>query len=156
MPSPAFRERLSVPASWWAVLAVFVVSVFVAGAFSLGPAAAALMTVLFTAVALAVVLSYGGTRIVVDDEALQVGDSRIEWRWVGGVRHLDPEATQRRLRTEADARAHLEMRSYIREAVEVTIDDPADPHPYWLVSSRRAEHLAAQIGARLQERTDVS
>ena len=37
--------------------------------------------------------------------------------------------TRRRSGTEADARAHLVLRPYVRTAVELTLDDPADPGP---------------------------
>jgi hypothetical protein len=46
---------------------------------------------------------------------------------------------------EADARAHLVLRPYIKTAVEITLDDPDDPVPYWLVSTRRPQQLAAAL-----------
>ena len=53
--------------------------------------------------------------------------------------------TRRRAGVEADARAHLVLRPYVASAVEITLDDPADPVPYWLVSSRRPQELAAAL-----------
>ncbi len=58
---------------------------------------------------------------------------------------LDAEQTRRRAGVEADARAHLVLRPYVSTAVEITLDDPADPVPYWLVSTRRPEALAAAL-----------
>ena len=46
---------------------------------------------------------------------------------------------------DADPRAHIVQRTWIPESVVVTVADPADPHPYWLVSSRRPVHLADAI-----------
>jgi hypothetical protein len=37
---------------------------------------------------------------------------------------------------DADARAYLLLRPYLKRAVRVEITDPADPTPYWLVSTR--------------------
>ncbi len=48
---------------------------------------------------------------------------------------------------EADARAYLLLRPYLKRAVRVEITDPADPAPYWLVSSRRPEELARAVQA---------
>ena len=48
---------------------------------------------------------------------------------------------------DADARAYLLLRPYLRASVRVGIDDPADPTPYWLVSTRRPERLAAALVA---------
>ena len=42
---------------------------------------------------------------------------------------------------DADARAYLLLRPYLKRAVRVEITDPADPAPYWLVE------LAAPRGA---------
>ncbi|GAB3710489.1 DUF3093 domain-containing protein [Mariniluteicoccus flavus] len=146
---PTFRERVFVPVWWWLVAGVFVFSVFVAAAFSLGPWPALVLALAGAAVVAAVLVPYGSARIVVDDSGLTVGDSHLEWQWVAGVRHRDAAETRARLRTEADARAHLAVRPFLADSVEVTLDDPADPHPYWLVSSRRATELAAAIQQHL-------
>jgi Protein of unknown function (DUF3093) len=37
------------------------------------------------------------------------------------------------------------MRPYLKRAVRVTVRDDRDPAPYWLLSSRDPEHLAAAI-----------
>jgi hypothetical protein len=52
------------------------------------------------------------------------------------------EETRRRAGVEADARAHLVLRPYVKTAVEITLNDQDDPVPYWLVSSRRPQQLA--------------
>lgn len=48
---------------------------------------------------------------------------------------------------DANARAYLLLRPYIATGVRITIDDPTDPAPYWLLSSRRATELAAALSA---------
>ena len=47
-----------------------------------------------------------------------------------------------------DARAHVCLRAWARTAVRVEVVDPADPTPYWLVSTRHPARLAAAIGRR--------
>ena len=42
---------------------------------------------------------------------------------------------------DADARAYLLLRPYLKRAVRVEIADPADPAPYWLVSTAHADAL---------------
>lgn len=148
--TPVHRERLTVPLWWWLVAGVFVFSVLVAAGFALGPWPGIALTAVSLLLVVAVLVPYGRCEVSADDEALTVGRSRIEWRWVAGARALDPEATTRRLRTEADVRAHLEIRPYAPRAVEVTLADAADPHPYWLVSSRHPDELAAAVNARAQ------
>ena len=48
---------------------------------------------------------------------------------------------------ELDARAHLVLRGWVGPVVLVTLDDPDDPTPAWLVSTRRPEHLAEALRA---------
>ena len=46
---------------------------------------------------------------------------------------LDAEATRRVAGRDADARAYLLLRPYLKRAVRVTVARPGDPTPYWLV-----------------------
>ena len=55
------------------------------------------------------------------------------------------EQTRRVAGREADVRAFLLLRPYLKRAVKVETTDPADPAPYWLLSSRRPDDLAAAV-----------
>lgn len=155
----AYSERLTVPVRWWLLALFFLISVFVAVAFYLGPLNGLLLTLVCAGIVIAVLVPFGSLTITVDDEALTVGPHRIEWAWVGGAQALDAEEARRRLGPGADVRAHLVVRPYLAEAVEVTIADAADPHPYWLVNSRHSTELAAAINAHtvagVESSTDV-
>ena len=141
-----FRERLHVPVVWWLLSAVLALTVLVAFGLSTGPGwgigVAAISLVVTTAL-----FVRSAVRIEVDDTMLRVGRAQIEHRYIGGAAALDAEQTRRRAGVEADARAHLVLRPYVSTAVEITLDDPADPVPYWLVSSRRPQALAAALSA---------
>lgn len=150
---PEFREQLTVPIRWWLVALFFIVSVFVAVGFYLRPANGFIAAMISTGVVAAVLVPYGSLKVLIDHSGLTVGASRIDWAWVAGARALDAEAARHRLGPGADARAHLAVRPYVAEAVEVTIHDPADPHPYWLVSSRRAGEFADAVNARAEAAT---
>ena len=84
-------------------------------------------------------------RITVADGVFRAGRAHIEGRHLGAVEALDAEQTRRTAGPEADARAYLVLRPYLKRAVRVQITDPADPAPYWLVSSRRPEELAGAL-----------
>ncbi len=99
--------------------------------------------------------AYGNARIVVADGWFQAGRARIEMSYVGAAEALDPESTRRVSGPEADARAYLLLRPYLRQSVKVEITDPADPVPYWLISSRHPRALANALNAvRAGEPTD--
>jgi hypothetical protein len=61
------------------------------------------------------------------------------------VTQLNKAEVRIRLGPDADPRAFVLFRSYADEAVEIAVDDPADPHPYWLVSTHDASKLASAI-----------
>ena len=104
-----------------------------------------------TAVALAVLALalfwYGDARVIVSDGWFQAGRARIEAEHVGEVAALDAEQTRLVAGRDADARAFLLLRPYLQRAVKVEVVDPADPTPYWLVSSRHPEALADALTA---------
>ena len=147
MPT-TYRERLHVPLRWWAQATMFLATVFWAFAVSLPEWIAWTGTGTLVAATYGLFAWVGSSRIEVSDGVLQVGPAHIELAHVGQVDALDKEATRRAHGPEADARAFLHTRPYISRAVKVSIDDPADPTPYWLVSTRHPRTLAAALSAR--------
>lgn len=137
-----FRERLSVPLLWWVLAGLMALSLLLAFGLYLGPAWGVGVTAATIGVAIAVFRA-AAVRIVVDADRLTIGRAVIDRAYVAGVVALDEPAASLRAGGQADARAHLVLRSYVPTAVEITLDDPADPVPYWLVSSRRPAELAA-------------
>jgi hypothetical protein len=143
----SYSERLGVPLRWWALATMFLASLLVAFLVATPLWVAATMTALLVALVLTVFIGYGAARVVVGDGVLSAGRARIELSHLGEVRALDAEATRLLAGREADARAYLLIRPYLRQAVQVDITDRADPAPYWLVSSRRPSRLVAAIEA---------
>ena len=94
---------------------------------------------------MALLLAYGSARIEVADGMLRAGRARIELDHLGTVTSLDADAARRLAGVDADARAYLLLRPYLKRAVRVEITDPADPTPYWLLCTRRPDELAAAL-----------
>lgn len=122
-------------ATFWFAIAVAIPSVLAAALISAG----------FGALVALGFLTYGGTRITVDEHELRVGKAHIERSFLGGCEPLDQEDTRRVAGVDADARAHLVLRPYLKRSVRITIVDPADPTPYWLVSTRHPKQLASAL-----------
>ncbi|MHB1009207.1 MAG: DUF3093 family protein [Propionibacteriaceae bacterium] len=139
-------EHLRPPLLWGVVLvlvaATFVIAVAV---FLPGWAALASLGVAVVAV-VAMMLAFTAT-VHVTGTGLTVGTSTVEWPYVGEVRTLTKDEVRTRMGPGADPRAFVTYRSYAEEAVEVVIEDSADPHPYWLVSTHDAPRLAGAIEA---------
>jgi Protein of unknown function (DUF3093) len=141
-----FRERLHVPTIWWLLAAGFAVSVLLAVGLYVGPAWGIGATAASLA-ATAALFVRSALLLEVDQTRVRIGRAVIEHCYIAGAQPLDAEQTRQRAGVEADARAHLVLRSYVSTAVEITLDDPADPVPYWLVSTRRPEALAAALNS---------
>jgi len=139
-----FRERLTVPIMWWVLACLFSLSVLIAVAAYLGPTWG-VGTAIATFLAAAAIFASASIVISVGDQEIHVGRATIEHAYIAGCRALTAEETRRRTGIEADARAHLVLRPYIKTAVEITLEDPMDPVPYWLVSTRRPQRLAAAL-----------
>lgn len=144
---PRYDERLSVPLRWWVQATMLVASVWLAMIVALPEPAAWSVTALAGALAVTLLTSWGSARVQVDDGWFRAGRARIEGRWIGAVQPLDAEQTRRAAGVDADARAFLLLRPYLKQSVRVGLTDPDDPTPYWLVNTRRPEALAAALGA---------
>ncbi|HSN42769.1 MAG TPA: DUF3093 domain-containing protein [Propionibacteriaceae bacterium] len=142
-----YSERLHVPFWYW-LLALFLASTLVVAVWAYFGDAWVLLTAVICLGAVALVLlELGRTQITVGGVELQVAGARIEGRWLGEAVALDATATRRRLGPDADVHAWLVGKPYLAQAVEVPVIDAADPHPYWLISTRRPGELADAINA---------
>jgi hypothetical protein len=145
-PAP-YDERLRVPFRWWVQGVMLVASLWLALVVALPASLAWGFSALALALLAALLLSFGSPRVSVGGGWLQAGRARIEAEYLGPVAALDAEETRRVAGPEADARAYLLLRPYLKRAVRVEITDPADPTPYWLVSSRHPDELARAVRA---------
>jgi hypothetical protein len=145
-PAP-YDERLGVPLRWWVQGVMLVASLWLAMVVSLPGALAWAFSGVALALLAALLVSYGSAHVSVRDGWFRAGRARIEAEHLGAVAALDAEETRRVAGPEADARAFLLLRPYLKRAVRVEITDPADPTPYWLVSSRRPDELARAVRA---------
>lgn len=142
-----YDERLGVPLRWWVQGTMLVATLWIAVVVAVPGPAAWVVTALALALMAGLFVAYGAARVQVGDGTFRAGRARIGAEHLGRAAALDPEATRRAAGPEADARAFLLLRPYLKRAVRVEVVDPADPAPYWLVSTRRPDELAAALGA---------
>jgi hypothetical protein len=142
-----YSERLHVPLRWWVQATMFLATVWLAFIVALPAWIAWTAALALLALVYGAFLMMGAARITVADGVLFAGPARIETALLGPAEPLDKEATRRIHGVDADARAFLVTRPYLHRAVRIPIEDPADPTPYWLVSSRHPRRLAEALGA---------
>lgn len=143
--SPTYAERLGVPLRWWVQGTMLVATLWLAVVVAVPGPVAWVVTAIALAGLFGGLWSYGSAQIRIDGRVLHAGRARICASYVGAATALDADQTRRAAGVEADARAYLLLRPYLKRAVRVEIDDPADPTPYWLVSTRRPEELARAL-----------
>ncbi len=86
--------------------------------------------------------------VEVTADTFTAGRGRIERRYLGKATAFSGQDALDQTRTKLDARAFLVIRGWVKDVVKVELNDPNDPTPYWLVSSRKAPELAAALNAR--------
>jgi hypothetical protein len=146
-PGPAAHdERLHVPLRWWVQATMLLASFWLAFVVAMPFWAATVAAGVLVAITVALFLGLGSARVQVRDGVLHAGRAHIAVDLLGPAEPLDAEATRRTMGVDADARAFLVTRPYLKRAVRVPVLDPDDPTPYWLVSTRRPEELVAALG----------
>lgn len=147
---PVYREKLW-PTPWIYIVSLLLVpsSILVLAPVSM-PAGIVTGIVLYLAVVGA--LSLTAPVVEVRDGRLRAGRAEIELAHTGEAVAAEDAAARAERGTGLDARAFLVIRGWVQPVVRIPISDPADPTPYWLVSSRRPKELAAAInGSRRPE-----
>jgi hypothetical protein len=141
--SPVYRERLR-PALWVYLATALVIPasllVFLPISLIAGIAAAVL---LYGAI-VGVLLATTATIEVTDDE-LRAGRAHISRRHVASAAGYRGDEARAERGVRLDMRAWLLLRGWIDPVVRIELDDPADPTPYWLVSTRHPDELAAAL-----------
>ncbi|MGH3428112.1 MAG: DUF3093 domain-containing protein, partial [Mycobacteriales bacterium] len=82
---------------------------------------------------------------LVTESTLFVDDAKIPVRLIERAVPLSPAAYRAAIGASFDPLAFVVRRPWISRAVLITLADPDDPTPYWIISSRRPEALAAAI-----------
>ena len=144
MSEARYQERLWVPLRWWVQGTLLIATLWLALVVAVPGWLPWLLTGLALAGMAAAFTAYAAEVVITQDE-LRAGRAHIDLRYVGETLALDAEQTRRIAGVDADARAFLVVRPYLGSSVRVEITDPADPAPYWLLSSRRPVELAEAL-----------
>lgn len=149
-PAPAYSERLLPGPGGWSAAAAFAVILGVAlwpvdDVLSISTAVVALVVLVALAwwTSPVVSVSPGPDGVPV----LRAGRATIPTSLLGTATVLDRAAMTRELGPSLDARAYVCLRAWARTGVRVELVDPADPTPYWLVSTRHPAELTAALAA---------
>lgn len=151
-----YSERLWVPIYWWPI--AFGVTFLLALEIDMGiravPSFLPYLLLLLVPVWVLVWLSRLRVEVVVPrggTAELMVGHAHLPIDVIARTAVVPASAKSAALGRQLDPAAYVQHRAWIRQMVLVVLDDPDDPTPYWLVSTRRPERLLeALAGAGTQ------
>lgn len=138
----AFEERLTVP--WWAW--PLSLGLTVALAFEIGLGVPGLVTwlpfLILLPLAIGGLVWVGRIRIRVFDGKFHIDDAVLPIEVIAAAEPLSGLALRDAMSAQLHPVAFVIQRPWIRSAVKITLNDPDDPTPYWIVSTRRAKALS--------------
>jgi hypothetical protein len=141
----AYRERLFVPVSYWALAVPVVVLLGSEAYFFVDGVVPLLFIALLAAVVVAFLLHWGAATIEVTAGVLRAGPDTLALSDASQVVPLDERQSKLLGGPRADPAARILLRPYLKRAVYVALAEPADGVPYWLVATRHPDELAAAI-----------
>ena len=122
---------------WWYAVALFVAALLAAEFHISGinlTDIIAFATLLPLSVA--IVWSLGRGRLEISDGELSIRGAHIPLSEITGAVALDPRTLRRLVGREGDPEAFVSIRPWIGPGVQLWLDDPDDPTPYWVISTR--------------------
>lgn len=85
-------------------------------------------------------------RVTVTRDTLTVKNAQIERKYISGVEEISAEQAFFERGSGLDTRAWIHFQSSVKTLVKVSLNDPEDPTPYWLFSSRNPAELKRCLG----------
>lgn len=143
----SYDERLAVPLWWWA--AGLGPTVVLAAEVHMGsPGVQAwLPYVVLVPLVIWLIARFGLMRVQVTDGELRAGEAHLPLAVVARAAAVPASAKRAALGRQLDPAAFVQHRSFIATMVLLVLDDPEDPTPYWLVSTRNPQRLLAALRA---------
>jgi hypothetical protein len=140
-----YAERLTVP--WWSWPAALVAGAVVAVELALDvpDVPGWLPFAVLLPLTVAALLWLGRLRVTVTGTEFGVDDARLPVAVIADVVALDAAGKREVLGVGAHPLAFVVQRPWIGGAVQVLLDDPADPTPFWVVSTRHPVRLAEAL-----------
>ena len=139
-----FREVLR-PPIWVLAFIYFLLLSIVLSVWAAFDTRATLITLAISTLALIWIAIAMKSEITFDGNILRIDQANIEKKYLAKVTVLD-RSEMRLLRTrDADPAAYLAIKFWEPRGLRIDLNDSRDATPYWLITSKRGEELAALL-----------
>lgn len=150
-PDVVYRESLRTP--WWwypvgmGIAALLAAEFHIAGLSIIDRIAFGVLIPL----SIGIVWSLGRSALAISGGEIRLRGAHLPLDVITGAVALDAQTLRRVIGREGDPAAFVSIRSWIGPGVQLWLDDPDDPAPYWLLSSRHPQHVVDLIRAQNHE-----
>jgi hypothetical protein len=136
-----YRESLRTP-FWWYLVALFVGGLLAAEFHISGLQLTDWLSFgILLPLSVVFVWGFGRGQLEISRGELRVRGAHIPLDELSGAVALDPLTLRRLVGREADPAAFVSIRPWIGSGVQLWVDDPEDPTPYWVVSTRHPQQV---------------
>lgn len=143
---PTFTERLWVPLWWWPI-GIGVAALLAAELHMGAPGMYAwLPYAVLIPCAVWVLVWMSRHRVEVTGGELVVGRAHLPVDVISRGVAVPGSAKSAALGRQLDPAAYVQHRPWVKTMALIVLDDPDDPTPYWLVSTRRPDELLTALG----------
>ncbi|HEV7191987.1 MAG TPA: DUF3093 domain-containing protein [Jatrophihabitantaceae bacterium] len=141
----AYSESLRTP--WWWYLVAAGVAGLLAAEFHIAGFTLTDWIPFGTLIPLSLVIVWwlGHSRLEISAGELRIRGAHLPLNYVSGAVALDAATLRRVVGREGDPASFISIRPWIGPGVQVWLDDPDDPVPYWVVSSRRPDRVVEML-----------
>lgn len=142
-----YREHLRTPWAWYPV-ALFVAGLL-AAEFHVGHHTLTdwIPWCTLLPLSLIAVWLFGHSYVEIRDGELRIRGAHIPLEEITGAVALDAATLRRVVGREGDPAAFVSIRPWIGPGVQLWLDDPEDPTPYWVISSRAPQEVVDIVRA---------
>jgi hypothetical protein len=137
---PLFHEEKRWGFGLWSVIAFLYLSLVIALLVSINTGAT-IAIMLPVALAIYAIWKRSALSITVTKGWLIVGGAGIERAFIARAESLSPDEMRKQAGPEFNPDAYLQLRAWLRKGVKITLRDPRDPTPYWLIACNNPQEL---------------
>lgn len=139
-----FREVLR-PPIWVLAFIYFLFLSIVLSVWAALDNRATLITLALSTIALIWIAFSMTSEITFDGKILRIDKANIDLKYLGKVTVLDKSAMKLLRTRDADPAAYLAIKFWEPRGLRIELNDARDKTPYWLVTSKRGEEIAALL-----------